>query len=388
MTPIFEVFEPASSASFAPELKRAPWLYRYTDSNRGWVLAIATCGEPRSGSLSLGGFRIVPLARAQAPGFSVESEAMRLAIGMEGKVAWSRMLGISGPRGKEYLSKIVGGKCVLLPSPGSRVGEPLDKQLLDFGLECMRHFEETSGIYLTTGEDLGHGMLSGGSDNSLSYMHRRFRGCVVSDTSLPTAEGNYYMLKGMYAGFGHKLAETRTALIGCGNIGMRLLQRLVESGAGAAALDSKPERLMLAKQIGAKICENGRIEDLLSDDIDGLCVNAFAGSLNPALFAVLKGRKKIKLVCGCENLAVAMDNLDSKLRGLRILYCPTELCGMMGYLTAVEEYIDRRDGFEFKLESMFEAAAGLERIGNEATARAISLNYAKTFEECVREIYS
>ena len=59
------------------------WVYRYTDPTTGWRLSIATCAEPGSAKLSLGGFRIVPEERASVPDFDSDREAVSLAVGME-----------------------------------------------------------------------------------------------------------------------------------------------------------------------------------------------------------------------------------------------------------------------------------------------------------------
>src|SRR5205085_7151625 len=112
------------------------WVYRYTDAANGWRLSIATCAPPQSGKLSLGGFRIAPEERTSAPGFDSDREAIGLALGMEEKVYWSRLLGIGGPLARRQIARIVGGKCVLHPTPEARVGQPRDTELLDFAVAC------------------------------------------------------------------------------------------------------------------------------------------------------------------------------------------------------------------------------------------------------------
>ena len=56
---------------------------------------------------------------------------------------------------------------MLSPTPGSRVGEPLDSELLDFAIACFQHVEEHAGFHLTTGQDLGHGVMHDGLTESL-----------------------------------------------------------------------------------------------------------------------------------------------------------------------------------------------------------------------------
>src|SRR3954469_1620691 len=122
------------------------WIYRYTDTTRGWQLSIATCAPPNSGKLSLGGFRIAPEERTSSPGLHSDREAAGLAIGMDEKVYWSRLMRIGGPLARRDSSRIVGGKCVLHPSPDARVGQPHDRALLDFATACLNDAERRGGF--------------------------------------------------------------------------------------------------------------------------------------------------------------------------------------------------------------------------------------------------
>ena len=60
------ILNPAATRALVPQLgtSRKPdaWVYRY-DGPHGWRLSIATHAEPGSQKLSLGGFRIAPLAK-------------------------------------------------------------------------------------------------------------------------------------------------------------------------------------------------------------------------------------------------------------------------------------------------------------------------------------
>src|SRR6187401_1081850 len=118
---------------------------------------------------------------------------------MEEKVYWSRLIRVGGPLARRDFARIVGGKCVLLPTPDARVGQPRDFQLLD----CAT----SAGFHVITGQDLGHGIMSDGRTPSLEYLHCGFRGSVVADTSKPTAEGNFYTLRGMLRGVGIDLGR-------------------------------------------------------------------------------------------------------------------------------------------------------------------------------------
>ena len=133
-----QVLDPAESQHIEPALAatRNPrvWVHRYTSAPDGWTLSIATHGEPGSGQLSLGGFRIAPEYRTSLPGYSNDREAIELAIGMEEKIYWSRLLRVGGPLLRSHPTALVGGKCVLAPTPDARVAQPRDVELLDFAL--------------------------------------------------------------------------------------------------------------------------------------------------------------------------------------------------------------------------------------------------------------
>ena len=229
-----DVLSPAEALNLAPEIGRHPsakvWVYRYAHAVEPWRLSIATHAQPGSRMLSLGGFRIAPESRTSIPGWNPDHEAIDLAIGMDEKVYWSRLLKIGGPHVQRDFSRIVGGKCVMQPTAGSRVGEPRDRELLDFAIECFKDVEKM-GFFLTTGQDLGHGIMSDGRTPSLHYLNAQYKGSVISDTGAPTAEGNYWMLVGQLKGAGIPLKGAVVGLIGAGNIGRHIIDHLLDDGA-------------------------------------------------------------------------------------------------------------------------------------------------------------
>src|SRR3954465_5073197 len=124
-----DILEPTDSQRIVPSLRDGPnkiWVYRFTHPENEWILSVATHAEPGSGKLSLGGFRIAPVERTEAPGFDPDKEAVNRAMGMEEKVHWSRVLNVGGPRARRDMKRIVGGKCVLQPSADGRVGNSRD----------------------------------------------------------------------------------------------------------------------------------------------------------------------------------------------------------------------------------------------------------------------
>jgi hypothetical protein len=385
-----DILQPIDSQRIVSALRdtRNPnvWVYRFTHPATGWILSIATHAEPGSGKLSLGGFRIAPRERTEAPGFDPDKEAVHLAMGMEEKVHWSRVLHVGGPRARRDMKRIVGGKCVLQPTDDSRVGQPRDFEMLEWAVQCFQEMERESGVSLTTGQDLGHGTMSDGKTASLKYLNARFAGSVVADTSLPTAEGNYNLLKGMLAAFAISSPSATIGLIGVGNIGRHILERLREDGATVLAVESAPERRAELEASGLRVWHANEKLDMLLEPIDALVVNAAASSLCPDTVTACVNNPRLKIVCGSENMAMRDPEGTRRLLAAKKVYCPTELGGMMGYLTAVEEYLAVRDGLRFEIRQMLEASKRLEVVGRQATSLVKSRGYEISFEEAAEEI--
>jgi hypothetical protein len=386
-----QVLDPAASQLVAPALSatRNPrvWVYRYTEPARGWTLSIATHGEPGSGQLSLGGFRIAPGYRTDRAGYDNDREAIELAIGMEEKIYWSRLLRVGGPLLLSHPTALVGGKCVLAPTADARVGQPNDAALLDFALDCFRDFEATSGVLLATGQDLGHGTLSDGVTGSLAYVHARFRGGMLADTSKPTAEGNYQALQGMLRGVGIAMDAARIGLVGCGNIGEHVLSRVRERGGDAVVLEASPATRASLESRGVRVCAPEQKHDFLREPLDAIVVNASGGSLDRQAVALICANPRVRVVCGSENLAMPDPASAEVLRQAGKLYCPTELGGMMGYLTAVEEYLAERDEVPFDVQTLFDAAQSLERAAFDAARLALREEPRPAFEDAMRSVF-
>lgn len=385
-----DLLQPAETQALVPELRnrRNPdvWVYRYTDPATGWVLSIATHGEPGSGKLSLGGFRIAPAARVESPGYDNDAEAIGLAMGMEEKVHWSRVIRAGGPLARAHVSQLVGGKCVLYPTPDARVGQPRDFAILDWALGCFHDFERASGVRLNTGQDLGHGVMSDGVTRSLDYLGKGFHGCVFSDTSRPTGEGNFYILKGMLDALGVPLDRARVGLVGCGNIGEWVLRRLLGAGAQVIAIEARDDkREALRAELGADVRGPEAKADLLSADIDALVVNANGGTLDMASCQAIAANPSLRVVCGSENLAMPDPRGADVLHDGGTVYAPTEFGGMMGYLTAIEEYYANHEKKPFQLESMLEAAKRLESAGRDITTMVRESDFELSFEEAAEK---
>ena len=383
------ILNPAAAQALVPQLlkTRNPnvWVYRYTHPN-GWRLSIATHAEPGSNKLSLGGFRIAPEERTATPGFDSDVEAVELAMGMEEKVHWSRVLRVGGPLARRDMRAIVGGKCVLHPTPEGRVGRPRDREMLDFAIACLHDCDAAAGIRVTTGQDLGHGLMSDGSTQSLDYLNRGFPGSVVADTSKPTGEGNYQVLVGMLRAFGLTTSQAMIALIGAGNIGMHLVGRLRDDGATMRVLEMRPERREELTRMGAETSAPEEREAFLRAPMDALVVNASGGSLSGPAVREASANERLKVVCGSENLVMPDPSDAGVLLRAKKAYCPTELGGMMGYLTAVEQYLSHLEGTTFDVSSLFAAAADLERPAHDATRHMIESGFTVTFGEAVEAL--
>ncbi|MBX7117355.1 MAG: hypothetical protein K1X31_00010 [Gemmatimonadaceae bacterium] len=369
---------PALASSLNPEV----WVHRFEDFDRGWTLSVATHARPGAGQLSLGGFRIAPVERLASPGFTTDREAIALAMGMEEKVHWSRVLRVGGPFARGQLDRIVGGKCVLAPTPDARVGQPRDAELLDFALGCFAAVE-AAGVHLVTGQDLGHGTMSDGRTGSLAYLNARYKGSVVADTSVPTGEGNYRILDGMLRATGVPLERATVGLIGCGHIGMHIIGRLRERGTSILACESRAARRTELEALGIRTFAPERKRAMLAEPMDALVVNAAGGTLDRATVEAIVANARLQVVCGSENLAMPEPGAAALLQHAYRAYAPTELGGMMGYLTAVEEYLAREAGVPFDVATLLEAARALDSAGFRAVTRLRANGFAESFEDAI-----
>ena len=384
---------PAESAALFPELAhtRNPnvWVYRYVHPTAPWTLSVATHAAPQSGKLSLGGFRIAPLERTTSEGFTTDRESIALAMGMEEKVHWSRVIQVGGPLAIRDLTRVVGGKCVLAPTADARVGNARDAEMLTWAAECLNDLERRAGIHVTTGQDLGHGRMSDGKTGSLEFLHEHFKGSVVADTSIPTGEGNYQILHGMLRAFGIPLEKATVALIGCGNIGMHIIKQLAHHpGVTILACESREERRAELEAMGIRTWGPERKAVFLALPMDALVVNAAGGTLDPTSVAACAANAQLRVICGSENLVMPDLHSVDVLRDAHKVYAPTELGGMMGYLTAVEQYLAMIEHTQFDVATILHAAKRLETAGYETTARIVSGGHRETFETAVTALYA
>ena len=383
-----KVVEPAESATIAPETSgaRNVWVYLYRHVTEPWTLAIATHAVPGSDQLSLGGFRIAPEERTELPTFRPDREAIELAVGMEEKVYWSRLIRVGGPLTQRDFGRIVGGKCVLEPTPDARIGCPRDFALLDFAIECLNDCATTAGIHVTTGQDLGHGLMSDGKTQSLQYLNAGFPGSVVADTSMPTAEGNYQVLHGMLRACDIDISRATVGLIGVGHIGQRILDALCRDGVRMLAVEPRTAKRAEIAARGVRVWGPEGKGDFLREPMDALVLNAAGGSLDPDTIERCTRNERLSVICGSENLVMPDPSRAPMLLRAHKVFAPTEFGGMMGYLTAVEEYLAHVAGETFRIETLLDAARQLEPICFAATKRVRDRGFAISFEDAIREL--
>ena len=126
----------------------------------------------------------------------------------------------------------------------------------------------------------------------------------------------------------------------------------------------------------------------LDEPFDAIVVNAAGGTLDLATCERIARNERVRIVCGSENLTMPdAQGTEVLLKG-RVAFAPTELGGMMGYLTAVEEYLARRDGKAVSLDAVLTAARRLELVGREAMEGVVASGYTRSFEDVVRERFA
>ena len=111
--------------------------------------------------------------------------------------------------------------------------------------------------------------------------------------------------------------------------------------------------------------------------------NATAAVPTPAHTEGLLTNARLSVICGSENLAMPDPSVAPLLRAAHKVLCPTELGGMMGYLTAVEEYLARIEGVPFDIRTLLEASKKLDGAAFAATERVRAGGFTRTFEQAI-----
>src|SRR5690606_21370451 len=197
-------------------------------------------------------------------------------------------------------------------------------------------------------------------------------------------EGNYQILHGMLRAFGLPLESSTVGLIGCGNIGMHIIKRLrAHAGVTILACESREERRAELEAMGIRTWGPERKQEFLGLAMDALGVNAAGGTLDAASVVACAANARLKVICGSENLVMPDHRGVETLRAAEKVYAPTELGGMMGYLTAVGPDRAVIESRAFEVPTMLDAAKRCEVAGYETTARIVAGGYAEDFETAV-----
>ena len=151
-------------------------------------------------------------------------------------------------------------------------------------------------------------------------------------------------------------------------------------------VETNPKRRESLRALGIEAHDAGAKEAFLRTPMDALVVNASGGSLDSASVRATAANSRLKVICGSENLVMPKPSDAELYREAKKAYCPTELGGMMGYLTAVEQYLAQSEGKSFAIESMLEAAAGLQEPAFRATKYMRDNDFATDFEKAIAAV--
>jgi threonine dehydrogenase-like Zn-dependent dehydrogenase len=188
---------------------------------------------------------------------------------------------------------------------------------------------------------------------------------------------------------GVPLERATVGLIGCGNIGMHIVERLrTHAGVTLLVLESRESRRAELEAMGIRTWGPEEKHTFLALSMDALAINAAGGTLDPGSVAACAANRSLRVICGSENLVMPDPAGVGVLRDAKRIFAPTELGGMMGYLTAVEEYLSVIEGVPFDVATLVKAAERLEAAGYEATLRIIAGGHRETFEEAMTAVYA
>lgn len=360
----------------------------------GWTLSIATVADEHRGLVSLGGNRIVPLAMQQEAGFNADAMAIALASGMQEKI--DAMLRYDLHRAVDFveLTKYVGGKNVCLPTDEARIGGDSSKRrleaqrsLLDFQVEAFLDFEQRTGIRLATGQDLGQDKMLDGVE-SVVYMNQHgVKGCVTVNTADPTARGVFHLSRGMLEAFDVAPAKARIGLVGFGKIGAHVADHWRHIGADVFTLESSPERQALAQQANIKLFTAAQRQEFFAEEMDAVLVNANGYSLDDVSVPLIIANKRLKVVTGAENLALARPELELDLLKAGKPLCPTETAGLMGAFAAAWEHHLNTQDQRLALDRMDPVARQLGVVGRRVVSAMRAQGFSATFEKVGQELF-
>lgn len=314
---------------------------------RGQLNAIVAIHSTQLGP-ALGGCRIVKYQDFQ----QAVVDAARLARGMSYKSAVAQVA-------------CGGGKAVIIEPDGSYDRAELFHQ---FG----RCVESLKGRYITA-------MDAGSSIADMDVIHTETDYVAshngIGDPSPFTAEGVYQAIKAsLNFHLGKSIAESVIAIQGLGNVGYRLLSRLVAEGATVMVADISQEKTLQAmKEFGVFVAP---VNDILFEPCDVLAPCGLGGVLTESNIPLLN----CKIVAGCANNQLENEVAGQMLHERKILFAPDYVINSGGLIFAhsrfngkSEEFISSRvDSLSATLLDIF-LRAREEFKGPELVAREIAL---------------
>jgi hypothetical protein len=385
--PDIKIYNPAETALLLPG--HAKEMFLFESRHKDFVMHISTHGRPNAGEFNCGGLRIVPEAMVTSD-YRNDVAALRLGAEMDAKGDYARIARVAGHLVKENFEKIQFGKHVVLPPKGARVGESRDGELMEFIVASLSAFKDRLGIDVITGQDLGHGKLSFANNTSLGFLSGQFNGCLNLDTSLPTAVGNFMVVKGLLEGNGLKIRDARIGLIGFGNIGSKVVEFLKRAGArNISVCESSPARQDAALfECDGNVWASSDKLDFLKESFDILVFNSNGGSLDADAVDAICKSNTIKAVTGCENMIWANGiNLEHLLVAKGIVMPPTSFTGMGGWLAAAEAVLAKKMGRDFDLEQLFDPLSRLSEVAAKVAVASKNGSSNQLFGKVLFDLY-
>jgi hypothetical protein len=166
------------------------------------------------------------------------------------------------------------------------------------------------------------------------------------------------------------------------------MRRLAAYGSRLVAIEADAGRRAAAEALGVRCFAPDDKREMLQLPMHALVVNARGGTLDSATIALIEQNSTLRVICGCENLAMPNPADADRLRAAHKVWFPTEFGGMMGYLTAVEEYLCAMAGVPFAVETLFDAAERLEEAGAAITTRWLETDFDASFAEVASAVFA
>jgi valine dehydrogenase (NAD+) len=164
----------------------------------------------------------------------------------------------------------------------------------------------------------------------------------AGDSSVLTAMG---VMHGMRAAAEHAWGRTslrgRTVGVeGVGKVGHRLVDHLVEDGAGVVICDVSPAAIETVRARHPQVRAVADVEALIGEKLDILAPCALGGTLTEHVVNTLTAR----IVCGAANNQLAHHGIEKTLADRGILYAPDYVVNAGGVIQVADE----RAGFSFE----------------------------------------